>query len=342
MMLLLVAVAGAFVVVPQARVPATKKVFRAQQQDFPLVEAVPAETEFEDAAFFSLKNESLESWAAFGGAVSVVLGALYVLWIRGDTGYADDFLGVFEAMDPHLATLSLGTIFAVAHSGMAALRPRAEELVGPRAWRVIFALVSLPLAYAWILFFIQHRYDGVVLWNVRDVPGVRTAVWFSTFVSFFLLYPSTFNLKEVAAIDRPQLHLWGTGVSRITRHPQAFGQALWSLAHGLWLGTSVTLVTMLVLVAHHAFAAWHGDQRLLAKHGDDFLKLKDATSVLPFQAILDGRQQIPEDYWREWVRGPYAVVAVATLGAYFAHPYLQAYAALTQNSGLQQGGILGA
>ncbi len=42
-----------------------------------------------------------------------------------------------------------------------------EELIGARAYRVIFALVSLPLAIAAVVYFIDHRYDGVPLWNVR-------------------------------------------------------------------------------------------------------------------------------------------------------------------------------
>lgn len=39
--------------------------------------------------------------------------------------------------------------------------------MGARAYRVIFALVSLPLALAAVVFFINHRYDGLPLWNVR-------------------------------------------------------------------------------------------------------------------------------------------------------------------------------
>ena len=41
-----------------------------------------------------------------------------------------------------------------------------------------------------------HRYDGVPLWNLRGTPGVHEAVWLANFVSFFFLYPSTFNLLE--------------------------------------------------------------------------------------------------------------------------------------------------
>lgn len=326
-------------------------VIRAQPREEPsfsmplilngILEAQPSlgQSDFEDAAYFSLSKETVVSWMIFGAAVSVVLASLYVLWIRSDTGYCDDFLAIFEQLDPHLATLALGLIFSVAHSGLAALRPRAETIVGPRAWRVFFALVSLPLAYAWIIFFVVHRYDGVVLWKAPS--DWHAALWLVNFVSFFFLYPSTFNLKEVAAVDKPELHIWGTGVARITRHPQAFGQTLWSLAHGVLIGTSVTAVTMAMLVGHHAFSVWHGDRRLEAKYGDRFRQLERSTSVIPFAAIVDGRQQLPSDYWREWIRGPYAIVAIGTLAAYIAHPFMIAGGALFENTGLQPGGIFG-
>ncbi len=37
--------------------------------------------------------------------------------------------------------------FAVIHSGGAALRAKAERVIGPRAWRLIFAFVSIPSAF---------------------------------------------------------------------------------------------------------------------------------------------------------------------------------------------------
>ena len=52
-------------------------------------------------------------------------------------------------------------------------------------------------------------------------------------------------------------------------------------------------------------------------------QVKDQTSTWPFAAILDGRQQLPPDYWMEFARGPYLVIVVGTVGAYFAHPLMQ-------------------
>jgi zeta-carotene isomerase len=52
-------------------------------------------------------------------------------------------------------------------------------------------------------------------------------------------------------------------------------------------------------------------------------------------------QVLPQDYWKELARAPYAAIAAGTLAAYVAHPFMQAGAALVRNSGLSQGGVLG-
>jgi zeta-carotene isomerase len=195
--------------------------------------------------------------------------------------------------------------------------------MGARAWRVLFAGISLPLATVALFYFINHRYDGTQLWNIQGTPGLHTTLWVINFVSFLLLYPSTFNLLEVAAVDKPKLHLWETGVTRITRHPQAWGQLLWCFAHTVWIGNSFMVWTSAALCAHHFLGVAHGDFRLRREHGAAFDAVKARTSVIPFAAILDGQQKLPDDYWREWLRVPYAAVVVFTIGAYFAHPYMQ-------------------
>ena len=55
----------------------------------------------------------------------------------------------------------------------------------------------------------------------------------------------------------------------------------------------------------------------------DFEEVKGRTSIVPFQAIWEGRQKLPADYWREFVRLPYFVILAFTLGTYWAHPLLQ-------------------
>jgi len=187
---------------------------------------------------------------------------LLQVWISPNGGLADDYVQWIQGLssNPEFVIVALLGIFALAHSGLAYLRPAgggaaldfqtnmsplppystvsahsaaspqpdvwmprrtqfpsscvvlgsdaaalvpnpaAEELIGARAFRVIFALVSLPLAVVAVVYFINHRYSGTPLWNLRGLPLVHESVWGLSFISFFFLYPSTFNLLEVGRL----------------------------------------------------------------------------------------------------------------------------------------------
>lgn len=226
----------------------------------------------------------------------------------------------------HGVMLGLLLLFAVVHSGLAALRSRGEQVIGARAYRLIFALASLPLAAVLLVYFFNHRYDGIQLWQVQGIPGVKELVAVLSVVSFIFLYPATFNLLEVAAIAKPQVHLYESGIIRITRHPQMVGQVIWCIAHTLWIGSSFALLTSIGLIGHHLFAVWHGDKRWQARHGDAFIALKERTSVLPFLAIAQGKQVL---VWHEFLRPAYLGVLIA-VGIFAAlHPLaIEAFAEL--------------
>ena len=209
--------------------------------------------------------------------------------------------------------------FAIAHSGLAALRPWGEQRIGSRLYRVLFALVSLPLAVILIIYFFNHRYDGWQLWQVQGTPGVKTVVWVLSAISFLFLYPATFNLLEIAAIQKPEVHLFETGIIRITRHPQMVGQVIWCVAHTLWIGTTFTLLTSVGLVLHHLFAVWHGDRRLLARYGEAFEAAKARTSIIPFWAIFRGQQTLKLE---EFIRPAYLGVTGFIWLLWWAHPLL--------------------
>ncbi len=209
--------------------------------------------------------------------------------------------------------------FALAHSGLASLRLEAEKRVGPRAYRVLFAIVSISLAVVLIIYFLNHRYDGVQLWQVQGQPWVMPLVWMLSAISFLFLYPSTFNLLEIAAIQQPKVHLYDAGIVRITRHPQMVGQVIWCIAHTLWVGTTFTLATSLGLIGYHLFAVWHGDRRLTIRYGDAFAKVKAQTSVIPFLAVLQGRQTLN---LQEFIRPAYLGIAAFVALFWWAHPLM--------------------
>ena len=198
-------------------------------------------------------------------------------------------------METHKTTLIilfLILIFAVIHSGGAALRSKAESIVGPRLYRLCFVFLSLPSAIILISYFLAHRYDGIRLWNFQGNNVVFFVTWLLTAISFLFLYPATYNLLEIPSVLKPQVRIYGTGIMRITRHPQAFGQIIWCFAHTLWIGSSFTVATSIGLILHHLFAIWHGDRRLEIKFGEQFHEYRNSTSIIPFKAIIDGRQKL--------------------------------------------------
>ncbi|CAI9117405.1 OLC1v1018797C2 [Oldenlandia corymbosa var. corymbosa] len=280
----------------------------------------------EDSAEFDLSKQRISSWVYFAGVLGVVLFILNVVWIDNSTGFGKDFISAVSSLSQshEVVMLTLTFIFALVHSGLASLRDKGEKLMGERAYRVLFAGVSLPLAVSTVVYFINHRYDGVQLWELQNVPWLHHVLWLTNFISFFFLYPSTFNLLEVAAVDKPKMHLWETGIMRITRHPQMVGQVMWCLAHTVWIGNSVTVAASVGLIGHHLFGVWNGDRRLAIRYGEDFEVVKSRTSVIPFAAIIEGRQKLPKDYYKEFIRLPYLTITALTLGAYFAHPLMQA------------------
>ena len=79
------------------------------------------------------------------------------------------------------------------------------------------------------------------------------------------------------------------------------------------------LVTCAGLIGHHLFAIWHGDRRLKQRFGNEFEELRKNTSVIPFLAIIDGRQQLN---WEEFLRPSQLGICVAVGSIWWAHKFI--------------------
>jgi len=224
-----------------------------------------------------------------------------------------------EAHKTSIVVFILIIIFAIIHSGGAALRNKAELIIGPRLWRLVFVSLSLPSAIILIGYFLTHRYDGIRLWNLQGNSFVFYIVWALTAISFIFLYPATYNLLEIPSVQKPKVRIYSTGIMRVTRHPQAIGQIIWCIAHSLWIGTSFTLVTSFGLICHHLFAIWHGDKRLEFKFGEEFYKFRESTSVIPFLAIIEGRQVFK---FREYFKLSQLGILIAIIVIWTSHKYI--------------------
>ena len=132
----------------------------------------PAPLVGDDSASFSLANESLKSWLTFSAATTAVLAVTSYLWFLPPgphlgTAYLTFVqTSLLHSTSPALTVATLLLLFAFVHSGLAAIRKPSEALIGPRAHRVIFALLSLPLALSPLSYFINHAHEGAVLWDV--------------------------------------------------------------------------------------------------------------------------------------------------------------------------------
>jgi zeta-carotene isomerase len=54
-----------------------------------------------------------------------------------------------------------------------------------------------------------------------------------------------------------------------------------------------------------------------------FEDVKARTSTFPFQAVWEGRQTLPADYYKEFLRLPYFFLVFFCVGAYVSHPLMQ-------------------
>mmetsp|Transcript_22821 Transcript_22821/g.32849 ORF Transcript_22821/g.32849 Transcript_22821/m.32849 type:complete len:91 (-) Transcript_22821:1108-1380(-) len=79
------------------------------------------------------------------------------------------------------------------------------------------------------------------------------------------------------------------------------------------------LVASAGLLAHHFLGAWNGDRRLRLKYGKEWEQYAERTSLVPFEAVLDGRQKL--DIW-EFLKPAYIGVTAFVFGLSKAHPIL--------------------
>jgi uncharacterized membrane protein len=101
------------------------------------------------------------------------------------------------------------------------------------------------------------------------------------------------------------------GVLRITRHPMNIFLAMWGLAHLLANGAvgDVAFFGSFVLVG--LIGPYHMDARLKSQKGPDFEEFCRQTSVLPFGAIIRGRNRLAIDE----LSFPLAVIAIGVFVA---------------------------
>ena len=111
----------------------------------------------------------------------------------------------------------------------------------------------------------------------------------------------------------------GRGILRVTRHPVLLATGLWALAHLLARGDAALLVFFGAFVVLVVVGIALQERRKRATLGADWTAFAAATSVMPFAAILAGRNRLqPGEIG--WLRLVAALALYAALIAF--HPWL--------------------
>jgi uncharacterized membrane protein len=195
---------------------------------------------------------------------------------------------------PTLGVVLLWLLFGGSHVGLA-VRPLRAALVGrlgERGFLVLYWVVAATTLTALVAFYAAHRAEGAAGLALGRTAALRTLLMGVVGLGVIL---ATFGLADYprfpTALFAPPVRE-PRGIERVTRHPFFVGTALVGGAH-------VLLATRLVGAAFSAgFAllgvvgAWHQDRKLLAARGAPYRAYVDATSVVPFAAMLAGRQPL--------------------------------------------------
>jgi uncharacterized membrane protein len=224
-------------------------------------------------------------------------------------------------MAPAFEIALLWLAFGGTHVALTAgpVRGPIVRRLGEGGFAAVFSLIAAVSFAALVTRYAQLRFTGA--------PGLALGTSEPLRVALMGLGGAGVVLAIVGLVSYPRLPsaVFGQriaaprGIERVTRHPFFVGVALLAVAH-------VLLATRLAGVAFFAgFAllavggAWHQDRKLLARRGEPYRAYLAATSLVPFAAIVAGRQRLA---WRDVPVAALVVGVAAALALRAAHPSL--------------------
>jgi uncharacterized membrane protein len=222
-------------------------------------------------------------------------------------------------MQPWLLILTLWLLFAVTHTWPTrpAVRRRLIARLGGGGYLGLYTLVSFATLVPLIWVYAINRHAGVVLWNLRDIPYLWEAAFGISGLGFALSIASFFQPSPFAigSPQRPEPY----GLTRITRHPLFMPLALIGFGHLLLWGWLTDVAFFGGLAIYTIAGCAHQDARKRQEEHDRYATYFEKSSLLPFAAILTGRNRLS---LRELPWVGLLVGAGAAFGFYLLHPVI--------------------
>lgn len=201
-------------------------------------------------------------------------------------------------------------LFPVTHIGLSwsPVRRMLVRVLGEWPFRGVYSLISFVCLGGMILIYRKDPHLGAVLWQVPF--WIELVVCLPLMLVAFVLVVSAFATPSPASMAPAAMR--ARGILRITRHPMNIGFACFGAAHLVANGAVGDVAFFGSFVVLGIVGALHLDRRKLAEKGEAFREFLAATSLVPFAAILRGRNRL-EAGEMKW---PVLVVALLLFAAF--------------------------
>ena len=191
-------------------------------------------------------------------------------------------------------------LFIALHVGVSgtSARGRAIEKLGENVYRAAFSLLSL-FGIVWLAH--AYRVAGYIeTWG--QLAWFRPIAALLMLVAFLLvvLGMATPNPMAVGGENLLMADAPARGIQRVTRHPFLWGVAVWAFVHLIANGDVASLMlfgSLLVLVFVGMISIDAKRKKACGRHWDSYAA---ATSVIPFQAIKEGRNTLVIAEFKVW------------------------------------------
>jgi uncharacterized membrane protein len=242
-------------------------------------------------------------------------------------------------IEPALTLVLLASLFVGTHVGLATRRLRAALVarLGGGGFFALYTLVATVSFAAMIGYYAAHRFEGAPGPALGAVAAARWPLMALIVAGVMLTAAglTVYPRLAVALFDQPIGE--PRGIERITRHPFFCGVALFGVAHVLLATRLIGAVLAAELAVLAIVGARHQDAKILARRGRPYADYLAATSIVPFAAIVAGRQRL---IWSELPYGSLATGVGVALALRAVHDVIFAYGGLWIVVGVVAGGAL--
>ena len=186
--------------------------------------------------------------------------------------------------------LLLAAIFWIAtHNGFAGtdIRARLVGKIGEIGFRIAYAVTSIMA----IMLLVQ-AWEGAGAMPLWTAPAWLRLLLAVIMLPAFLFFAAGLLRNPTAVGGEALAGQQVRGIQRITRHPMLWSFALWALVHVLGNGDLAGLIFFGTFAISALIGMPSIDRKLAARDPEAAAKLQAATSILPFGAILAGRNRL--------------------------------------------------